>query len=82
MHMLVLAVELDQFSFKVGANTSEDLAQVIQNLIREHAAAVFCHEDQVYMHQENAVSAFANVVVGSHRPNYDWHHEAPASLRI
>lgn len=40
----------------------EDAAKVVQNDFCEHSTAVFCHEDQVSVHQKNAMSALSNVV--------------------
>jgi len=69
--MIVLAVELRQFGFEVGANPGEDGAQVIEDFLGEHITAIFGDEDQVYMHQENAVSTVSNAVVFAHRPKYN-----------
>jgi hypothetical protein len=69
MHMVVLAIEPHQFGFKVRANTPEYLVQVSQDFFGEHATAAFCNEDQMHMHQENAVSTMANFVIIFHRPS-------------
>ena len=72
MNMVVLAVELDQFRFKVLADTGKYWAQVVKNLFCEYAASVFCYKDQMHMHIKNAVSSSPNiVVVFAHRPEYD-----------
>lgn len=54
-----------------GAHAGEDAAKAIQNGFCEYLTAVFCHEDQVNLHQKNAVSALSNIVVISHRQNYN-----------
>ena len=71
--MVILAIELDQFRLKVGADAGKDATQIVENFLGEHIAAVFGHKDQMRMHQENAMSAVANIVVVAHRPNYTIH---------
>lgn len=44
------------------AHSGENAAKVVQNGFCEHLTAVFCHEDQVSVHQKNAVSALSNIV--------------------
>jgi hypothetical protein len=69
--MVILTIELHQFRFKVRADTGKYWAQVVKNLFCEDFAAIFCHEDKMYMHQENAVSSMANIVIITHRPNHN-----------
>ena len=71
--MVVFAVELDQFRLEVDTDAGEDSAQIIQNRLGEHLAAIFGHKDQMDMHQKYAMSAVPNVVVVvvAHRPNYN-----------
>ena len=70
MDMIVLAVDLDQFRFEVGADRCEDIAHVVEHGIGEDVAAVFGHEDQMDVHGENAVSSMAIGGVIDHRPSY------------
>ena len=69
MHMVVLAIEFNQFRLKVCADTCEDTAQVINHFPGEHPTAVFCHKDQVDVHLENAMPSASNLVVFLHRPS-------------
>lgn len=69
--MVVLPVELNEFSLEVSADTGKDLAQIVDHLFREYTSAVFCHKDQVHVHLENAMPAGSNVVDIAHRPNYN-----------
>ena len=71
MNVIVFAIELNQFRLKVCANAFKDFAQVVNHLFGEDATAVFGHEDQMHMHQENTVSTVSNLVVISHRPKYN-----------
>ncbi len=52
--MVMLTVEFYQIRLKVGADTSEDTAQVVNHFLGEHATAVFRHKDQVNVHLKNA----------------------------
>lgn len=67
----MLSVELNQFRLEVVTDTRKDAAQVVDHLFGEYAATVFSHKDQMHMHLENAVPAVSNVIVNSHRPNYN-----------
>lgn len=69
--MVMLSVELNQFSLEICADTGKDFAQVVDHLVGEYASSVLCHKDQMHMHIKNAVPAVSNVVVISHRPNYN-----------
>ena len=69
MHMVFFSIELHQFGIEVVAHVAEDGAQIVYHLFGEHTTAIFCDEDQMHMHQENAVSAVSNVLVVSHRPS-------------
>ncbi len=69
MHMVILAVELDQFSLKVKTSLREDDVQVIQDFFGEHIASIFGDEDQMNVHQKYTVSSVSNVWIVSHRPN-------------
>lgn len=69
--MVIFAVELYQFSFKVGANAGKNTLEVIQYGFCEYTAAIFCHEDQMDVHFKNTMSAVSNIVEFTHRPEYD-----------
>lgn len=47
--MVILAVELHQFSLKVGAYAGKDGMQVIKHFPGENAATVFCDKDQMHV---------------------------------
>ena len=47
--MVVFAVEFHQFRLKVGADTGEDVTQVVENFLGKHFAPVFGYEDQMHM---------------------------------
>src|SRR5690606_30797752 len=53
--VIVLAVELHQFRLEVGADAGEDVTQVVEDFLGEHFAPVFGHEDQMHVHQKDAV---------------------------
>lgn len=67
----MLPIEFHQLSLKVKTDPREDRAQVVNHLFGEYATAVFGNEDQMHMHLEYTVSSVANLVVISHRPNYN-----------
>ena len=69
--MVILAVEFHQFRFKVRADAGKYRAQVVNNLFCENFTSVLGYKDQMHMHQKNAVSSVANIVVITHRPNYN-----------
>ena len=48
--MVIFTIELHQFRFKVRADTGKYWAQVVKNLFCEDFPAIFCHEDQMYVH--------------------------------
>jgi putative transposase len=68
MYIVVLAVELYKFGFKVIADFGEDALQVAQYLFCEHPASVLGHEDQVYMQLKYTMPAVSNTIVIFHRP--------------
>src|ERR1035438_3534069 len=68
MDMVVLAIELYQFRFKVVAYSGKDAPQIVEYLFGEDLPPVFCDEDQVHMHHEDAVSSVPNVIAFLHRP--------------
>lgn len=71
MDVVILAIELHQFRFKVSADAGEHRAQIVENLFGEDVAPVFGHKDQMNVHHEYAVTSVSNIVVFSHRPNYN-----------
>src|SRR5664279_1403865 len=68
MNMIVLAIELDQFSLKIITDAGEDAMEIGEDLFGENFAPGFCHEDQVNMHHKDTVSAVADIVAFLHRP--------------
>ena len=54
----------------IGAYRGEYAFGVVQDGRREHAAAVFCDEDQMDVQCENAVPASTIGIVIDHRPMY------------
>jgi len=66
--MVILSIELNEFRSEVGAYAGEDDAKVVENGLGEDLAPIFRHEDQMYMHQEDAVSTASNIVFNAHRP--------------
>ena len=70
MDVIILAIHLNQFGVEVGAYRGEYAFGVVQNGRREHAAAVFCDEDQMDVQCENAVPASTMGIVIDHRPMY------------
>jgi len=67
--MVILAVEVHQFSLKVGAYAGKDGLQVIKHFPGKDAPTVFCDKDQMHVKREYAVSACTNIIVFGHRPN-------------
>ena len=54
MHVIVLAVHLDQLRLEVGAGLGEDDAQPVDGIAVEHPATILRHKDQMHMHLEDA----------------------------
>jgi hypothetical protein len=48
--MVILAIELHKFCFKVCGDTGKNRPQIVKNLFREYFTAVFCYEHQMNMH--------------------------------
>jgi len=69
VHVVCLAVELDQFGLEVGADLPEDPFEVTQVLVVEYPPAVLRDKDQVDVEDEHAVPSVAHVVVVGHRPS-------------
>lgn len=68
MHMIILAVHLDQLRLEIGTGLGEDDAQSVDGVAVEHFATVLRHKDQVDVHLENAVPPMPYIVVIAHRP--------------
>ena len=68
MDMVVLAIELYQFRFKVFAYSRKDAPQIVEHLFCEDISPAFCDEDQVDVHHENGLSPVSNIVVFLHGP--------------
>lgn len=63
MNMVVLAVEFHQLGFAVPADAGKDQPHVVQYRLGEHVAPVFGHEDQMSVHQKDAMPTVPNVLV-------------------
>ena len=70
MHMVTLAVHLDQLSLKVRTNPGKQFAQTVDSLLVEYFAPIFRHKDQMNVHVKNTMPSTSNIVVFFHRPNY------------
>ncbi|GAA0568820.1 hypothetical protein GCM10010172_61410 [Paractinoplanes ferrugineus] len=68
MHVVVLAVELDQVGLEVTAHVSYDRLHPGQVPVGEHLVPEFRDENQVDMHRENTVSASADFLKFDHKP--------------
>jgi len=71
--MVILPVELQQFGLEVRADVGKDAAQVIKDFLGEDTAPVFGNKDQMNVHQKDAMSSVAKIVVVTHRQNYTSH---------
>ena len=69
--MVIFTTELHQFRLEIPAHAGKNAPQVIQHFFGEHFAAVFGHKDQVDVHQKDTVPSMPNIIVISHRPNYN-----------
>ena len=69
MHVVVFSVHLDQVRFEVVANACEDGLHFGQDIVCEDTSAVFCHEDQMHMHLEDAMPAGSYIFTCIHRPS-------------
>lgn len=70
VHMIVIAVHLDQFCLEVGADLGGDRAKPVDGVGIEHSAAIFRYKDQMHVHLENTMPTVPNNIVAGHRPNY------------
>lgn len=61
VYVVVLTVEFHKLRLEVLAHLREDPAKVIKGSLGQDAAAVLGNKDQMYVHQENAVSSVSNV---------------------
>jgi hypothetical protein len=66
--MVVLAIELYQFRFKVVADRSKDASQIVEHLFGEDLSPVFRDEDQMHVHLKHTVPSMSNIVAFLHRP--------------
>ena len=65
--MVVLAVELGHLGAELAADLPDGLLAAPQHVRVEHAAPVFCHEDQMNVERRNDVPATAvvpEIVIG------------------
>jgi hypothetical protein len=68
VHLIVLAAQLHQVRLEVGAGLREDLPQLLDGAVVEHAAAVLRHEDRVDVHVGYTVSTASFVASVTHGP--------------
>lgn len=57
MHMVILAIGLDQDRLKVLADFREQLTQRFMGGIRQYTSSILGHKDQMHMQGENTVSS-------------------------
>ncbi|MBB4743057.1 hypothetical protein BJY16_006516 [Actinoplanes octamycinicus] len=57
VHVIVLAVELDQLCLEVGADVAHDRLHPNLVLVGEHLVSELRHENQVDVHRKDTVSA-------------------------
>src|SRR5215204_984455 len=69
VHVVVLAVHLDELGAEVGAHTGEHRTQGVQVLAGQNPAPILGHEDQMHVERRDDVSASTVVVLLSHRPS-------------
>ena len=69
MNIILFSVELSKFSLKVFAYVAENFPEVVENSFCKDAIPIFGDEDQMNMHEKDAMSASTNFVDFFHRPN-------------
>src|SRR5687768_1925381 len=57
MHMVILAIGLDQDRLKVPADFREQLPQRFMGSICQYTSAIFGHKDQMHVQAKNTVSS-------------------------
>ena len=50
-----------QFCLEIGADLGKDGAKSVDSISVQHPMSILCHEDQVNMKLENAMSTMSNV---------------------
>jgi hypothetical protein len=68
VHVVVLAVHLNEASFEVGAHLREDCPKLLYRISVEHTAPVLRNEDQMDVHHEHAMSAASHITQVIHSP--------------
>ena len=61
VHVIFLSVKRVEGRLKIFADRSEDLSQVLQDLLGEHEVPVFRDKDQMYVQVEDAVASCPEV---------------------
>jgi hypothetical protein len=69
MDMVVLAVELDQLTFEVGAHRARDLFRPLEVRVSEDFVPVLRHENQVRVKGESTVATSPDVLHVLHDPS-------------
>jgi hypothetical protein len=73
MNMVVLAVELDQFGFKVITYTGKDFPQIVEDLFGEDLAPIFCDEEFIrYVEMANLLPTW--------KSEFPWLRESPSFI--
>jgi len=61
VNVVVFAVHRNKFCLEIGADLGKDGAKSVDSISVQHPMSILCHEDQVNMKLENAMSAMPNV---------------------
>src|SRR5205823_1249904 len=69
MHVVALAVQLDQLGLEVGADLGEDSSECFDSLAIKDAVAAFGDKDQMNVHCRSAMSAVPKVLDFVHGPD-------------
>lgn len=69
MHVVIFAVELHKFSFKILAYSIEYPAHGVQDSSSEYSATIFRHKDQMHVQIKHTVPSMPDFVIDfAHRP--------------
>ena len=81
MHVVTLAVQLDQLGLEVGADLGEDSSECFDSLAIK-AALAFGDKDQMNVHCRSAVSAVSKVLDFVHGPDNNESMERRQAFRF
>lgn len=68
--MIVFAVHLNQFGFKVMAHSHKDVSKVSDSLAVKYLSSILGYKDQMNVEGKNTMPAVSNVLDFSHRPEH------------